>query len=510
MTTDPTSKMNEYERERAERIRQNMERMKAMDLLTLAAKIAPPKPKASQRGLSAKKRKQETDSVTPGQPRRRSARLQGEAADGSEVVSERHGSVIVTTKQTALLSTSISQVQAAPEERHPKGDVIFRSSNGMPINDEDFLKQLRKAFRIEKSFKKPFKPLLNVNSYSGFSLSEHDVAKVTKNSITHLAFASSSGHGSSGPLIVAAADKRGGIGLWNVDSFPKSTLNEFNDENSFDGVLAFYGVHYQYVSGLKWAAGSHTGQETLFTCSYDGSLRQLDPEKAVFSLVWGDEQREYSCFDVGPDGCTAYLGDNEGGLDVIDMRSNRRIVSGDKLIIHNRKVNTVHINVEESPSMIVTASTDATIALWDVRKMQSVNARKAKSVAIAAHNQTCQAAYFAPDGSQRVLSTSFDNTVRIWDGKRGLDQQVSIRHDNQTGRWVLPFRAVWGFNSDAVIVGNMHRFVDVYDAHTGELATQLSSEWMSAIPARNAVHPAIPVMASGTASGRVHVFRLDV
>lgn len=540
--------MNEYERERAERIRQNMERMKAMDLLTMAAKVARPqkvtKP-PSQRGLSAKKKRLADGSgERGGAPRRRSARLQGEAADGAEVVSERHGGVItariggLTTngrdiKAFSTINTSL-ELATAPEERHPKGDVPFTSNNGTTATDEDFLNQILRTLPSKRPdhSTKALPMLLPLTKYNDLRLRENDVAKVTKNSITHLAFCSSQ-NGNGLGLIVAAADKRGGIGLWNVDheiqtTEPNGTLAEGSDDasslegalegvdgvqkNSFDGVLAFNGVHYQYVSGLKWGNTSH-GTETLYTCSYDGSVRQLDPEKGIFSLVWGDEDREYSCFDVSPDGCTVYLGDNEGVLDVIDIRSRQRTVKlngkSSILDIHNRKVNTVQVDPGSS-SMIVTASTDATIALWDVRKLKaSTSKTKAKAVASASHHQTCQSAYFAPDGSQRVVSTSFDNTVRIWDGKKGLAQQASIRHDNQTGRWVLPFRAVWGSNSDAVIVGNMRRYVDVYDAHTGELTTQLSSEWMSAIPSRNSVHPTLPVIASGTASGRVHIFRMD-
>ena len=45
-------------------------------------------------------------------------------------------------------------------------------------------------------------------------------------------------------------------------------------------------------------------------------------------------------------------------------------------------------------------------------------------------------------GSKRVVSLSRDDTVQIWqyDGKTKLDSKVSMRHYNNTGRWVLPFR----------------------------------------------------------------------
>ena len=81
-----------------------------------------------------------------------------------------------------------------------------------------------------------------------------------------------------------------------------------------------------------------------------------------------------------------------------------------------------------------------------------------------------QAAFFAPDGSGRLATTCYDDLVRIWTpskdkasahtqwgGKGGGTGHLStaIKHNNQTGRWVLPFRAVWAPGSDGVVVGSM-------------------------------------------------------
>lgn len=37
-----------------------------------------------------------------------------------------------------------------------------------------------------------------------------------------------------------------------------------------------------------------------------------------------------------------------------------------------------------------------------------------------------------PAGSRRLVSTSFDNTCRVWDGAAGMQQLLAIKHDNQT------------------------------------------------------------------------------
>lgn len=64
-------------------------------------------------------------------------------------------------------------------------------------------------------------------------------------------------------------------------------------------------------------------------------------------------------------------------------------------------------------------------------------------------------------GSQRVLSTSRDDSLRVWDAKKELTQLSSFHHYNNTGRWVVPFRAVWGAASDTVICGSMKRTVSL-------------------------------------------------
>lgn len=41
-------------------------------------------------------------------------------------------------------------------------------------------------------------------------------------------------------------------------------------------------------------------------------------------------------------------------------------------------------------------------------------------------------------GSHRLLSTSRDNTLRVWNQQ--LDELVQVPHNNNTGRWISPFR----------------------------------------------------------------------
>lgn len=88
-----------------------------------------------------------------------------------------------------------------------------------------------------------------------------------------------------------------------------------------------------------------------------------------------------------------------------------------------------------------------------------------------------------------------------------LQEAVRIRHDNDTGRWVSPFRPAWGPGSDCFLCGDMRRGLGVFDAATGKEMARLVSEHMTAIPARVCVHPTLPVLAGGTCSGRINIWR---
>ena len=82
----------------------------------------------------------------------------------------------------------------------------------------------------------------------------------------------------------------------------------------------------------------------------------------------------------------------------------------------------------------------------------------------------------------------------------------SIRHCTQTGRWVVPFRAIWCAGGDAIVCGGMKRTCEVFDAASGKRLASLSSEHMTAIPSRNAVHADGSAIACATNSGRVHLY----
>ncbi len=83
--------------------------------------------------------------------------------------------------------------------------------------------------------------------------------------------------------------------------------------------------------------------------------------------------------------------------------------------------------------------------------------------------------------------------------------QVLIKHNNNTGRWVMPFRPAWSPAGDAVCVGDLKRGVSVLN-DSGAALGVLQAEALTAIPSRLAMH-SCGLLAAATSSGRVHIFR---
>jgi WD40 repeat protein len=528
--------ISEYEQMRLARIARNKEKLAQLNIPTIATELQDQVNRNKKKAAPTKgaKRAKLTPSERP--PPRRSSRVQGLQSDGAHIISENRDKFVTSG------GVGSSPPNTTEREKYPIHPISFCTGNS--TTDAAFLDILKASSSPLTSTNAP---VIKSNPYTylkNFSVAEDNVAKLTRKGTSHLDF-----HPTEGALIVAAGDKGGNIGIWMVDhhnlqidkeekeeseavktitvttpadnlSLDTTTTNTYNNPSSSSSPSSFEGIvnfvpHYSYISGLKWSSPTGSvSSSKLFTSAYDGSLRVLDPERGEFALAYGDEGKEYSCMDISPNGHIAYLGDKNGDLDIIDLRTKVQLAHNVEL--HGKKINTLQISPGggEEDKVLLSASTDTTVAIWDMRKLHvkkhTVVGKQAEVCSGHEHQQSCQAAYWAPDGSKKVVSTSFDDTVVIWDA-RGTKMEVvkKVKHNNNTGRYMLPFRAVWWNNSDAVVVGGLRRTVDVIssDGKGGGVDFALKSEYMTAIPSRHCVHPTLAVLASATGSGRVHIFK---
>ncbi|KAK6476968.1 WD repeat-containing protein 76-like isoform X1 [Huso huso] len=331
---------------------------------------------------------------------------------------------------------------------------------------------------------------VNLNGYKssliGMTLQEDHVAKVVKNNIFSVAV-----HPCTSTVLVAAGDKWGRVGLWDVNS-------DYGD----DGVYLFE-PHSRPVSCMYFSA-SHPAH--LLTLSYDGTIRCADVNKAVFDDVYQREEG-LSCFDfLSKDCSTLIAGGCNGNVMVVDRRaqsmSHELLTELDIMVIR-----TVHVHPVDNNYFMVAGK--GSVCIYDARCLKPKGSRSVAS--LQGHTKTVNSAYFSPLSGNRVLTTCMDDRLRVYDSTRfclDVPLLASIRHNNNTGRWLTKFRAVWNPTlEDCFVVGSMAQPRQIEMFHeSGSLLHTFRGDCLGSVCSINAFHPSRSVLVAGNSSGRLHVF----
>ena len=493
-----------FEREREAHIARNKARMEALNIKTLGDAVGTREKKGaapSTRGIAGKRTREKIEASVPTRRSSRARNIAPELASGVDR-ERRDGSVILADGATYYPT---GELTAAPVRTRPSGDVKLDSENGSERTDAAFIETLKKSMgKFIKTAEKPTTASVANMTGNKLKLRECDVAKCTPKGVTHLDFSPD-----DSMLLVASGDKEGHIGLWRVDQAETSSSvksegvktenDDDEDDDDDDGVL-YYKAHGAYISHCKWGQGALRGK--LLTSAYDGAVRVLDPERGVFQETVYSEEDEFSACDQFSNGHGALVCDNVGNLHQLDMRTGK--FTSPSLSIHEKKINTVHI--DPGNEHMFATSTHQLVSVWDVRKLK----KNARAVYDLPHAKSSQAAYWNPNGSGALLTTCYDDALRVWHPSTDATKEsLKIKHNNQTGRWVLPFRAIWSAAGDGVLCGSMQRSMHIFNPRAAgpALAAFASADHMTAIGSRLACHRYHDFVAAGTASGRIHVFR---
>eukprot|EP00899_Mesostigma_viride_P010046 jgi/Mesvir1/19042/Mv12804-RA.1 len=517
--------MSEYERRRAENVARNAAMMAGIGLEEEAAKFKPPAHgvKRQTKGLPASERKKLKAAEEP-VPIRRSLRSRGVAPDSTlamGIAEEKANGSVVLAGGGSYGSASVSR---EPDDEPIMGTVPMKSTNA----EEGSVKGLCQGLRTlgQEVF---VRDQGKVPDFHKVRLAPDDVAKVVKDriySIVTLPVVNM--------LVVAAGDKNGQLALWDVDQVVAG------ERSGTDGVYTFQ-PHTRPITGFAFPGNDPT---KMYTTSYDGSLRCMDvAEEAFHEVLRSTDGESFTSLCPGSlEGNAAsclFVGDDFGALHLVDPRAGEPVVGTYDL--EQKKINTVEVSPLDW-YILATASTSGNVSLWDVRALAGAKHGKSTTpVGTYSHPVSSHGALFSPSG-RRIVSTSTDNTVailsvaKLWHagggvskrsaggkavggkgaGKGGTATAVeeveephrSIAHNNHTGRWITPFRAVWADWEDHVLVGNMGKGMDVLSADKGRVVVTYRSEFMSAIPSRIACYSGKPgIFVGGTASGRAHVWR---
>ena len=520
--------LSAYERERLANIARNNAKLDELGLLDTAAQMrpAPKAAKPTSRGLIAKRQK----TRAPAAPPRRSGRVANVAAThAGGIASEKMDGTVTLATGEVVPRGGRADAYDEPRERHPPDEMLpaksqltraaekeisaidKQSEHMMPEtkaakadklateraeaeeavadakkNDEAALAVLVGGQKAKGGDGKKGISAL-VGELSRLDLDEGDVAKVTKNATVHLKF-----QARADTLMLGCGDKDGNVSLWHIDR---------REPSPSDGVFMF-APHRQYVAGLAWSA---TDSSVLYSASYDGSVRALRAERCAFEKIFSSEEIEISAMAVGADGdASLWIGDNDGKIRAIDPRA--KCAAKPALAAHApSKVNMLSL-CPGRQHLLASAGGDSAVRVWDVRALT-----RKKPLVELNYTRGSQGAEWAPDGSGSLLTTCYDDRLRVYarlaDNPNADAKPVSIKHNCHTGRWVVPFRATWTAASDGVLVGGMNRTAEVYSAAGGARVASMSSEFMTAIPSRNAAHSSVHAIACATNSGRIHIYR---
>ncbi|WZZ86618.1 hypothetical protein YC2023_115197 [Brassica napus] len=512
----------EYERKRLENIRRNDEMMASLNVHAKASLLSASTKRSRDHSKSLKKQQQKKKESEAPIVKRQSLRTRGLTPDSDGLP---HG------------------VSECPKGLPFPQYVSLRVLAPLPLDDGDgshsqFVDTLSGITR------KPNGETSTVteNDDDSFDLGSlclepHDVKRVVPERVLVVKFLPC-----EGVKLVAAGDKDGNVGFWNLDCQ--------NEEE--DGGVSLFKPHTYSVTSLVFQQNSFSKKKEkrrkkkvhiffffffffnscqVITSSYDGLIRLMDVEKMVFDLVYSRDEYEpiHSLSQRPNDEQSLYFGGGEGMFNVWDLRAGKSVFNWE---LHKYRIHTVDFN-PRNPHLMATSSQDRTACLWDLRTM---GAKKPKALATVDHAKAVYSAYFSPSGlslatTRYILFCFFpsacfntslrfcfpcsrDNYVGVLSGANFEDTSM-IYHCNNTVRKISSFRGVWGWDDSNIFVGNVAKGIgvnqtkgiDVISTKLKRTVKKLQSPLVKDVISRLHCHPLnVGMLAGSTAGGHVYVW----
>ncbi|NXK10777.1 WDR76 protein, partial [Herpetotheres cachinnans] len=447
---DGYSQLSAYERKRLKNITENAKFFAALKLHESAARLHQIATKRQSHVTKrAKPKKAEDETV-----RRRSMRLQRVEPSG-----------------IPMLEVMPAQPGAEEYPQVPAGPLpmVQEDQMGNSKLTEDLLTTWMRISEVLLATISNFLMMLSryQDSLNRMVLSGDNIKKVVKYRVCSMAI-----HPSESIIFVAAGDKSGQIGLWNVSCKSEEATYVFIPHN--------YPVSCMHFSPFNPAHLLSLSNETL---------RCGDVTKAVFDEICRSEE-SLSSFDFLEDNAsTAIVGHWDGDVAVVDRRT-PGTSSELSANIGFKRTRTVHVHPVNKQYFIAAGSVD--VCIFDVRYLKS-NGNKPVS-SLKGHTKSVASAYFSPVTGNRVVTVCADD---------------KLSHNNNTGRWLTRFRAIWDpKQEDCFVVGSMARprNIEVFQ-DTGKLLHSFYNlHCLGSVCSINVVHPSKNILVGGNSSGRLHVF----
>ncbi|CAL8261742.1 unnamed protein product [Merluccius merluccius] len=292
------------------------------------------------------------------------------------------------------------------------------------------------------------------------------------------------------PTTLAVGSKGGDIMLWTFDAPNKTSFIQGKGAGDFIGGMKFCPTDLSKV----YAA---SGDGTLSLRSFESCTSMVLSTTQDCSHDYHDVCYWYCCVDVSVSRQMLVTGDNVGQLSLLSMDGQK--VFSDKL--HKAKVTHAEFN-PRCDWLMVTASVDHTVKLWDLRNIKDKNSFLHEMP----HDKAVNSAYFNPSDCSKLLTTDQCDQIRVFSSSDWSRPEHVIQHPHRQFQHLTPIKATWHPIYDLIVVGRYPddkvcpgdlRTVDVYDANTGELACQIRDPNASGIIPVNKFNPRGDVIASG-------------
>ncbi|KAG0465236.1 hypothetical protein HPP92_019400 [Vanilla planifolia] len=284
--------------------------------------------------------------------------------------------------------------------------------------------------------------------------------------------------------ILLSGDKKGQIGIWDYSKPDEKTI---------------YGsIHSCIVNNMKFDLRNDA---MLYTASSDGTINHTDIETGISCCL----------MDLNPNGWNGpatwrMLYGMDTCLEKGWIVEKTQIA--DAILIHKKGSKVVGLNCNPSqPDLLLSCGNDHFAYMWDIRQLESRS-----SLVNLAHERVVNSAYFSPQTGSKILTTSQDNRIRVWDSIFGDLSQPSreIVHSHDFNRHLTPFRAEWDPKDPSESLAVIGRYIsenydgvalhpiDFIDTTTGRLVAEVIDTDLTTITPVNKLHPCDDILASGS------------
>ncbi|OVA02680.1 WD40 repeat [Macleaya cordata] len=309
--------------------------------------------------------------------------------------------------------------------------------------------------------------------------------------------------------ILLSGDKKGQLGVWDFHKVHEKTV--YGNIHS----CILNNMRRVYIWKMLDFLFNPSNDGTVYAASSDGTVSCIDLETGMsFQLMdlnpdgWQGPSswRMLYGMDINSDKGLVLVADNFGYLYSVDMRSNCKMEQ--TVLIHKKgtKVVGLHCNPVQ-PEILLSCGNDHFARIWDMRQLEAGSSLKSLP-----HSRVVNSAYFSPNSGSKILTTSQDNRLRVWDSIfANLDSPSrEIVHSHDFNRHLTPFKAEWDPKDPSESLAVIGRYIsenyngaalhpiDLIDTSTGQLVAEVMDPNITTISPVNKLHPRDDVMATGS------------